>query len=103
MVINLRELKKPEGVVPTITFSIGYFALITLGFDFLESYFHTKLQFSYLVSFLGAWLILELIWNKYIGKEIKYRKRKIGVPLAIGIIIVIIYLIAVVIAASNRG
>ena len=95
IVLNLRALKKPEGVVPTISFSIAYLGTVIFLFDFIESNFNTKVPFSNFISFLGAWLILELVWNKYIGKEIKYRKRAIVIPLLIGVTIIAAYLLAI--------
>src|ERR1051325_4840725 len=40
MVINLRELKKPEGIVPTLSFSMAYLATTLLLINYLETQFN---------------------------------------------------------------
>ena len=92
MVMNLRSLKKPEGVIPVISISFSYLISVILVVKYLESYFHSKLPGSYLFSFLGAWLILDYAWDKYIGEEIKYQKRGRVIPLIVGVFISAIYL-----------
>jgi len=102
IVLNLRSLKKPEGVVPTISFSIAYLVTVTLILGFLESHLKATFSSGYLVSSLGAWLILKLVWDKYIGKDTNYRKRSVFAPAAIGILIVVAYfLLHVQVAAKG--
>jgi hypothetical protein len=100
MVLNLRALRKPEGVVPTVSFSIGYLTTVIVVLNFLESHFKTTLSSSYLVAWAGAVLILQLIWNKYIGKEIKYRKRDILVPTIVGIAFIVGFILIIWIATA---
>jgi len=92
MVINLRTLRRPEGVVPTVSFSIGFLATVFLVLDYLQSSSGTITSRGYLVSYLGSWLILKLIWDKYIGKDQKYRKRSVFFPLLVGIALIVGYL-----------
>ena len=96
IVLNLRVLKKPEGVVPTLSFSIAYLATVALVLGFLESRFNINPSNGYLVSYIGAWLILKMVWDKYIGEEIKYRKRKLLIPAIIAITIFAAYVFTMV-------
>ncbi len=102
MALNLRELKKPEGIVPTISLSIGYLAICIIIFDYLKSHVNTELPNGYIVSVLGGWLILALVWNKFIGKRVKYRERSVIVPTIIGVLIFAVVLI-VLFAVNRRG
>ena len=95
IVLNLRELKKPEGVVPTLSFSIAYLATVVFVLGFLESQLHISISDGFLASYLGAWLILKMVWDKYIGKDIKYRKRKLVVPTIVAIAIFALYFFVV--------
>ncbi len=101
LVLNLRSLKKPEGVVPTISFSIAYLVTVILVLDLLESQLKTTISSGYLVSYFGAWLILKLVWDKYIGKDTKYRKRSILAPLAISVLIAVAYMFLLVHVAGK--
>ena len=101
LVLNLRELKKPEGVIPAMSFAIAYLATLFFIFPIIQSAFG-NFQVSWLFTYLGAWLILKLVWAKYIGKDTKYRKRSITIPVIIGLIIAGIYLFTVFSQTSAR-
>jgi len=66
MALNLRELKKHEGVVPTISFSIAYLATALWLETLVESHFHIEVKGGILVSSVGGWLLQRYLWNKYI-------------------------------------
>jgi hypothetical protein len=40
-------------------------------------------------------MILQLFWNKYIGKDVQYHARPIWVPLIIGLILVVFMLLSI--------
>ncbi|MFZ4621774.1 MAG: hypothetical protein ACOYNS_14530 [Bacteroidota bacterium] len=102
MVMNLRRLNKPEGVVPTVSFSIAFFLSIIYLEDLLETSYGFTLPNSNVFAFIGAWLILELVWNKYIGKELQYRRRSYIKPMIVGIIIAAVFILATVYSVESK-
>jgi len=93
MVMNMRELKKPEGVVPTVTFSIGYLAAVICVTNYLSTRYEHDLSSSNLIALLGGALLNKMIWDKYIGDSVMYRKRGILIPTIVGIVCLGLFLI----------
>ena len=88
MVLNLKSTEKKKGKLIVLIFSIVYF--------FLEIYILSLIpdktsSFVYLARLnlngLGAFIMHTLIWDKFIGKDFKYRKKPIWLPIILGIII----------------
>ena len=48
------------------------------------------------INAVGAWIMNQFFWNKYVGQEKKYRAKPIWVPLIISIIITIPFLLAII-------
>lgn len=97
LLINTRELKKHDAIVPILSFSIGYFFGIIWIIDFLEGKFSFNLPPTPIFSVLGGLLLIEIFWRKYIGRELKFRKRPIWKPTSIGFSVVIFLLIIIAI------
>ncbi len=82
-VTNLNEINKKNGIFPVLTFSFIYTALsIYLLIIFKLGFFGT-LSFGV----IGALILNNIFWNKYVGKGIAYHKRSYRKPLIIAIII----------------
>ncbi len=43
----------------------------------------------------GAFILRNLLWNKYIGKDVKYTPKPVLIPALIGIAIVAVFLLAI--------
>lgn len=88
--INFSKTEQKKGVFEVIAFGIGYTVLMLA----------VLLQFpgnSFLIiifNVVGA-MILQLFWNKYIGKDIPYHARPIWIPLVIGLILVVLMLLSI--------
>jgi hypothetical protein len=92
LAINLYRLKKVNQVIIVGVFSFAYTALVS----FISSKYPDKmLLVTYILYFLGAILLEELFWNRYIGKDFKFQRQYILPALAIGIgISVLVMLVA---------
>jgi hypothetical protein len=55
---------------------------------------NSVLTFS--INGLGAWIMMQLFWNKFIGAETKYRTKPIWKPLIISVLITIPFLLAII-------
>ncbi len=51
---------------------------------------------AFLLNASGAYILTQIFWNKYVGKETKYRTKEIWKPLIISIIIMIPIILAVI-------
>ena len=92
LAINFYRLKKPNQVIYVGLFSFGYTALVSF---ISGKYPENMLLVTYILYFLGAVLLEELFWNRFIGKEFRFRRQFILPTLAIGIgISVLVMLVA---------
>jgi hypothetical protein len=51
---------------------------------------------TFLLNAGGAYLLTQIFWNKYLGRETKYRTKEIGKPLIISVVIIIPIILAVI-------
>jgi hypothetical protein len=88
MISNLNKTEKKKGIIPLVIFAIIYLIIeinILLFIENLDSSMLNMIRIG--LNALGALVIHTLFWNKFIGKEIKYRKKSIWFPIILGIII----------------
>jgi len=85
MILNLRAMAKPEGIVPVLTFGLGVSAVQWISVDLDPSYI-----FYIVINLVGAGLLSTYFWNKFIGARTKYRLRPIVVPLIVAVILTIV-------------
>lgn len=81
--INLKEVDKKKGIIPVIVFSIIYMALTIYVLDLIKAGTGGTL----IAGAIGALILNELFWKKYIGKGIVYRRKSFVKPLIIALII----------------
>lgn len=96
LAINLYRLQKKNRIVLVIliSFIYSYFTLILAG------KFPEKMMIILLaLNLLGSFVLEELFWNRYIGRDFKFRRQYIMPALAIGFGISILYML-IVTAAS---
>ena len=81
--LNLKEVDKKKGIIPVIIFSIIYTALTIYILDLIKAGTGGTL----IAGAIGALILNELFWKKYIGKGIVYRRKSFVKPLIIALII----------------
>ncbi|MDR0332290.1 MAG: hypothetical protein LBI15_02390 [Dysgonamonadaceae bacterium] len=74
---------------------IGVGLLFTILAILLGNLFSQTL-YVYLINGIGGYVLSVEFWNKYIGRETKYRAKSIWIPLIISIIISVPFLIAMI-------
>ena len=84
LAINIKD-KKIKRIL--IASSIAYYILINIALLYIPRRNNSGLGF--IVNGLGAVLMMQLFWNKYIGKDTEYRPKPIWKPLIICILIFI--------------
>jgi hypothetical protein len=88
--INFSKTEQKKGVFEVIAFGIGYTALMLA----VLTQFPRNSILIIVFNVTGA-MILQLFWNKYIGRGVQYHARPIWVPLVIGLILVVLMLMSI--------
>ncbi|NQX90853.1 MAG: hypothetical protein HRT74_01700 [Flavobacteriales bacterium] len=89
LLMNLKKAEKKDGRVPVIFFS----SLYTLGaMILLDSIGPVSSLLVLVVNSLAGLILTHLLLNRFLGKEIRYRKRSIIWPVLIGVTIQLIIL-----------
>ncbi len=83
LAINLKEVDNRKGIAPTIIFSLTYSILSVYILNRINASTTTTLIFA----LIGATLLNEIFWKKYIGKDIAYHRKSYIKPLIIALII----------------
>ena len=87
MVINLKNTEKKKGIITVLIFGIVYLFFEIYILSLIPESPYSLVNFA-CISFngFGAYILHSLIWNKFIGKEYKYRKRPNWFPIVLGIL-----------------
>lgn len=80
---NLKEMNKSKARTQVLVFGILYTILSYILLSFLPTTFFLTLLFN----LIGYAILAEYFWNKNLGKYLKHRKKPIGKPLLISLII----------------
>lgn len=81
--VNLKAVNNKRGIYPVIIFSVLYTALSIYILNLINIGTFGALIFGV----IGALIINNLFWNKYIGKEILFHKKSYKKPLIIALCI----------------
>jgi hypothetical protein len=95
LAINLNKIKKITGVWQVIIFGI----LFTIVEVSLLSKIPNSNGLTLCCNIGGAYILNVFFWNRFIGKNVKYRARPIWIPLIICIVITIPILLAIIYAS----
>ena len=91
MAMNFKRIEKPRLILPIVTFGIAWYVLAIIMIPE-----QSRSSAVYLLNMLGGLVLVYFFWPRFLGKELKYRKRKILVPLIIGLVIGAIFLLAII-------
>jgi hypothetical protein len=84
--MNLKRLNRSEGIIPVISFGVLYFAFVI--------YFGENVSDKVPVHIWngGGTLVFHYyFWKKYIGDEVKFRKRKTWKPIILTTFIIVFF------------
>jgi hypothetical protein len=80
---NLKEVDKKSGIYPVIIFSVLYTALSIYVLNLIK----VGTGGTFVLGAIGALIINNLFWDKYIGKGREYHKKSYKKPLIIALVI----------------
>jgi magnesium-transporting ATPase (P-type) len=80
---NLKEMNKPKAGIQVLVFGIVYTLFSIILLNYLPKMFFITLIFN----LIGYAVLSEFFWNKNLGKELTYNKKKIWKPLFISTLI----------------
>lgn len=92
LMYNMKQTKNEKGRIQVLIFGILYTILIILIVNALK----TSFNISIILNLIGAYILNEYFWNKFIGKEFLYRKRSWVKPAIISVIIMIPFILAII-------
>lgn len=71
LAINLKTINNKKAILPVLIYSIVYTGLMIIGLNVIGG--NTSL--TALLNILGAIVLYNFFWGKYIGKDFKYRTK----------------------------
>jgi hypothetical protein len=80
---NLKEMNKPKAAIQVFVFGMVYTLFSIILLNYLPKMFFITLIFN----LIGYAVLSEFFWNKNLGKELAYNKKKIWKPLFISTLI----------------
>lgn len=92
MAINFFKVKKLKEMSLTLIFSVLY-TLLTI---YIVSFFNMKILITVSLNGVGAAILEEYFWKRKLGKEFKYRRDPIWIPLVIAILVNALILISMI-------
>jgi hypothetical protein len=84
LAINLKSVNNKKAILPVLIYSILYTGIIIYILNLIPG---SKSGLSLIFNLVGAIVLYNFFWGKYIGKDFKYRTKQIWIPLIIGILI----------------
>ena len=88
MVLNLKSTEKKKGILTVLIFGTVYLLLEIFILSLIPDKTSSFVNLARLgLNGLGAFIMHTLIWDKFIEKDFKYRKKPIWLPIILGIII----------------
>ena len=82
--INLKAVNNKKAIYPVLAFSVLYTGLMAFILNLIPSN-TTPLTVAF--NLIGAIVLYNFFWGKYIGKELQYRTKAFWIPLIVGIAI----------------
>lgn len=95
--INLYKTNKFKEIILVVVFGVLY---TYLQVEFLQM-LTVNILYTYLFNIGGAFILNNFFWERYIGENTKYREKPIWIPLIVGIIIILPFILAIVYNGVN--
>lgn len=95
LAINLKTVNNKKAIFPVLAFSLGYTGLIIFILSFIPG---STTPLTVAFNLLGALVLYNFFWGKYIGKEFSYRTKPFWKPLIVAIILFSFFLWAAIAA-----
>ncbi|MEW2920414.1 hypothetical protein AB1A65_03025 [Muricauda sp. ANG21] len=92
LMYNMKQTNNGKGRIQVLIFGILYTILIMIIVNTLK----TSFNISIILNLIGASVLNEYFWNKFIGKEFLYRKRSWIKPAIISVIITVPFILALI-------
>ena len=92
LMYNMKQTGNAKGRIQVLIFGILWTIISILTINFIG----IKYNFALIFNLIGAGILTEFFWNKFIGKEFKYRKRSWYKPAVISVIIMIPFILAII-------
>lgn len=91
LMYNMKQTNNPKGRIHVLLFGIIW----TVGSILTINYLELPGNLTIIFNLLGAGILNEYFWNRFIGKELKFRKRSWVKPAIISVVITIPFILAV--------
>ena len=82
--INLRTINNRKAILPVLLYSVMYSGLMIYVLNLIPG---SKSGLTLILNMIGAIVLYNFFWGKYIGKDFQYRTKPFWIPLIIGILI----------------
>jgi len=82
--INLKSVNNKKAIFPVLFFSMVYTSVMIFILNLIPG--STSLL-TIMFNLVGAAVLYNFFWGKYIGKEFQYRTKQFWIPLIIGIMV----------------
>ena len=87
LVLNLRRLGKKTQALWVLLFTFGYLVLTALILQMTG----LNASWTFVANVLGAAILNEFFWNKFIGRDLEYQRRGWIKPILIAILIAMLF------------
>jgi hypothetical protein len=89
LAINLKNVNNKKAILPVLTYSIIYTGLMIYILGMIPGS-TTPLTIAF--NAIGATVLYNTLWKKYIGKDFQYRTKSYWIPLIIGILVICFFI-----------
>lgn len=93
LAINLKTVNHKKAIFPVLVFSVLYTGLVVFILNLIPG---SPTTLTVVFNLLGAIVLYNFFWGKYIGKEFQYRTKPFWIPLVIGVAIFGLFLWAAI-------
>jgi hypothetical protein len=93
LAINLKTVNNKKAILPVLAFSVLYTVLTVFLLNLIPG---STTPLTVAFNLLGAIVLYNFFWGKYIGKEFQYRTKPFWIPLIIGVAIFGLFLWAAI-------
>ena len=93
LVVNLRGLGKNKAAVWVLVFAIAYVIATAVVFQLLK----VDPGFTPIANVIGAAILNEYFWNKYIGSDFEFKKKSWIKPAIISVLIALVFFLFIMV------